>query len=77
MPAHIEFLKRCYNESKFIVSGPRNPRTGGIILANMNSKDELLELLRQDPFFIHDSAEYEVIEFTPTKYDKEFAQFIN
>ena len=77
LPAHIEFLKKCYKESKFIVSGPRHPRTGGVILANTNSQEELWDLLKQDPFYVHKVAEYEIIEFTPTKYDKEFACFVS
>jgi uncharacterized protein YciI len=76
LPAHIEFLEKCYKESKFIVSGPRNPRTGGVIVANVNSEEELWGLLRQDPFYVHEAAEYKMIEFTPTKYDERFACFV-
>jgi uncharacterized protein YciI len=76
LPAHIEFLKKCYKDSKFIVSGPRSPRTGGVILANVNSETELRDLLKQDPFYIHEAAEYEVIAFTPTKYDESFSCFV-
>ena len=31
--AHIEWLKACYAEGIFVASGPKKPRTGGIIIA--------------------------------------------
>jgi len=32
-PAHVEWLKACYAEGVFVASGPKKPRTGGIIIA--------------------------------------------
>lgn len=69
VPSHIEFLDRFYNEEKFIVSGRREPRVGGVILANAGSEEELWGIIKQDPFYIDGAAEYEVIEFVPSKYD--------
>lgn len=77
LPAHIEFLKACYARSEFICSGRRNPRVGGIILANVESEQKVWELIKQDPFFIQSVAEYEVLEFIPTRYDERFACFLN
>ncbi|WP_292307237.1 YciI family protein, partial [Mesorhizobium sp.] len=31
-PAHVEWLKACYAEGIFVASGPKRPRTGGIIV---------------------------------------------
>lgn len=73
---HRKFLERGYQENYFIVSGPRNPRTGGIILSQLKQREKLIEILQQDPFAVHDVADYEIIEFLPVKYHKDFEKFI-
>jgi uncharacterized protein YciI len=76
LPPHVRFLDRCYAESWFIVSGRRSPRTGGIILARAKDEREIWSLIEQDPFYVNGAAEYEVIEFSPTKYDPGFTSYI-
>lgn len=63
---HIAYLKNEYANGSFIASGRKNPRTGGVILSKIQSKNELEMILAKDPFYIADVAEYEIIEFTPT-----------
>lgn len=75
-PAHREFLQKYYRQGKFIVSGPREPRTGGVIIANLASEVEAMKIIVEDPFFIEKVAEYEVIRFNPTWHDPRFAPFI-
>ncbi len=77
VPAHVEFLKACYERSEFIFSGPRIPRVGGVILANLESLEAAWALIKEDPFYIHQIAEFEVIEFKPWMYDSRFESFIN
>ncbi|WP_326943020.1 hypothetical protein [Aneurinibacillus migulanus] len=50
---------------------------GGVILANVNTEEEIQTIIKEDPFFINKIAEYELIEFTPTKYDENFKVFVN
>jgi uncharacterized protein YciI len=76
LPDHIKYLEDQYEKSKFIFSGRRNPRIGGVILVNTDSENELKDILQKDPFYIHKVAEYETIEFTPTKFDPQFKCFI-
>lgn len=64
---HVEFLNRQYEQGNFIASGRKVPRTGGIIIAKMESKELLMDVLRQDPFHKHELANYEVTEFIPSK----------
>ena len=64
---HNAFLDRFYAADKFICSGRKVPRTGGIILINAKNRAELDEIIAQDPFFQNGVAKYEIIEFTPTK----------
>ena len=33
-------------------------------------------ILKRDPFHVHEIADYEIIEFNPTKYHADFAFFI-
>jgi uncharacterized protein YciI len=63
---HLEFLEKCYEKSIFLASGPKVPRTGGIILADHVTKEELEEIIKEDPFYQKQIAEYEITEFTPT-----------
>ena len=67
IPAHIEYLDRYYQLDKFILSGRKRPRTGGVILCQANDKEEVWKIIAEDPFFIEKVADYEVLEFLPTK----------
>jgi uncharacterized protein YciI len=73
---HTEFLNKYYSEKKFIFSGRKNPRTGGVILARNLDKKTLQEIIKQDPFYQNHIADYEITEVIPTKYDEGFARFI-
>ena len=68
--AHREFLDLYYKKGIFITSGPKEPRTGGIIIAKIGSKEELVKIMAEDPFSIHGISEYEYIEFKATKAGK-------
>ena len=35
-----------------------------------------MSIIQQDPFYIHQIAQYELIEFVPSKYAKGFDDFI-
>lgn len=73
---HIQFLDKYYADRKFIFSGRKNPRTGGIILVRNVDRNELMEIIKQDPFFQNEIADYDITEVIPTKFDKDFACFI-
>ncbi len=68
---HIDYLDRQYSEGVFLASGRKVPRTGGVILANVESRDKLDRILAEDPFKQHAVANYDVIEFIPTKTSNE------
>lgn len=76
LAAHVEYLKKQYETGVFIASGRRIPRTGGVILARAGSCNELQEILRLDPFFVHGVAEYEVIEFSPSMAAPELSSLL-
>ncbi|MTI40749.1 YciI family protein [Fulvivirga lutimaris] len=71
LTAHVEFLNEQYELGNFIASGPKVPRTGGIILSNVDSRSELEKIIEKDPFKINGLAGYELIEFIPSKTSDE------
>ncbi|WP_044200813.1 YciI family protein [Flammeovirga sp. OC4] len=64
---HIEYLNEQYNLGYFLASGRKVPRTGGVILSNIESKTELLAILEKDPFHKNELADYDITEFVPSK----------
>lgn len=63
MRSHMTFVNRQYAAGRFIASGRKVPREGGIILATGGTRAEIEELMREDPFCRHGLAEARVIEF--------------
>ncbi|WP_109829574.1 YciI family protein [Reichenbachiella versicolor] len=68
---HVTFLNHQYEQGNFLASGRKVPRTGGIILSNVESSQKIEQIIEQDPFKINDLADYEIIEFVPSKTAKE------
>lgn len=68
---HVLYLKEQYKSGNFLASGRRVPRSGGVILAKMDNKTELEQILNKDPFKQNDLADYEIIEFLPSMTCKE------
>lgn len=66
LQAHRDYLARHYAAGDFIASGPQSPRVGGVILIKAADSVAVNTILSQDPFHIHQIAEYQVVEFTPT-----------
>ncbi len=65
---HREFLDKYYATGNFIASGPQVPRTGGVILVKGLTRQELDDVIQQDPFHREKVASYQIIEFSPTKF---------
>ena len=63
MKAHMRFLREQYAAGRFLVSGRKIPRDGGIIIACGASRDEIERIARTDPFVTHGLADVRVIEF--------------
>ncbi len=73
---HIVFLEAAYAQNAFIVSGQMMPDKGGVILSPLTRRGEFEQILRQDPFIVHDLVSYEVIAFDPSRFHPDFASFI-
>ena len=68
MDPHVKYLEKYYDKGVFVVWGHKEPRTGGIILALADTKEEVEKIITEDPFYIHGLAEIMVTEFLTSKY---------
>ena len=76
-PRHREFLEKGYSEGIVLFSGPRVPRTGGMIAARGKSKEEVQKFFSEDPYQKEKAAEYQFIEFKPVHYQKFMEKWIS
>lgn len=63
VPDHTKYLQKNYELGNFLLSGRRIPRTGGIIIARAEHEEAVRAIIKEDPFYIHGVAEYEIIPF--------------
>lgn len=67
MAGHMAFLETCYQQGVFLASGRKVPRTGGVILANADSREALESILQQDPFCVEDLVDMDITEIQVSK----------
>lgn len=65
LEAHNAYLKDQYARGRFILSGRKEPRTGGVIIARSLGREELESILEEDPFRKSGLVDYEITEFVP------------
>ena len=63
MRAHMAWLREQYEEGRFVVSGRRVPRTGGVILARGDDREDMEAVAASDPFVTGGVATVEVVHF--------------
>lgn len=74
---HRAYLDTLYAADKLICSGRRSTLTGGVLLSNAKTREEIDNIIKNDPYNLKQVAEYEVIEFTPGKHHQKFSEFID
>ncbi len=62
---HRAYLALGYERRLLLCSGPQVPRTGGIVVARAESRDELVEFFAADPYAVRGLADHAFIEFNP------------
>ena len=67
LAVHRQFLDRYYQAGVFLFSGRKEPRTGGIIIAQAAGRDEVERIISEDPFRQAGIADYAITEFIPSK----------
>ncbi|HFC8536657.1 TPA: YciI family protein [Neisseria bacilliformis] len=75
LPEHIAYLERHYRAGTFLMSGRKQPRTGGVILMQADSREQVEQTIAKDPFHRAGLAEYSITEFLPTKTADSLAQY--
>ena len=76
MGDHVLFLNRYYASGNFVVSGRQIPRTGGIIVAVGETRDQIEAIAREDPFVERGLADFRVIEFRASQRADDIEQRI-
>ncbi len=64
LPAHRQFLERHYRSGSFLISGRKDPRTGGVILSQSPSQGTIEEILDEDPFAKNTLTDREIIRIS-------------
>ncbi|MDA0160908.1 YciI family protein [Solirubrobacter ginsenosidimutans] len=70
MRKHMAWLNEQYAAGRFIVSGRRIPRTGGVILARGDDLEEIEALAASDPFVSGGVATVEIVQFRASQTAK-------
>lgn len=63
MRDHMAWLNAQYDAGRFVMSGRKVPRDGGVILAVGDDRDAVEAIVRQDPFVARGLADYRLIQF--------------
>ncbi|THD76886.1 hypothetical protein E7681_03330 [Thalassobius vesicularis] len=63
---HMAFVRNAYAEGRFIASGAKVPRTGGVIVMTAPSLEDAQAYLAADPFVTENVASYSYTQFMPS-----------
>ncbi len=63
MAPHMDFVRDCYAMGAFIMSGPKEPRSGGIVIAQAASQPEIEALVARDPFVLAGVVSVAITQF--------------
>lgn len=67
IPQHRAFLQQGYDAGLFLCSGPKDPPTGGFLVARARSRAELEAFFENEPFHLAHLARFTFSEFQPVK----------
>lgn len=73
---HREFLQGGYERGWLLMSGPRSPKAGGIVVARAPSQADLVNFFKDDPYKLLDLADHEFLEFDPVNFQPWLADWI-
>lgn len=60
---HLDFLNKLANEKKVIFAGRILDNSGGIAIFDLNDKKEVEDILKNEPYFLNQVANYNITEF--------------
>lgn len=67
VPQHRAYLQTGYDHGMFLMSGPREDKSGGIVIARAPDLETLQAFFAQDPYSINGLAQYRISAFTAAK----------
>jgi uncharacterized protein YciI len=70
MQGHKDWIQRWFDAGCFLLTGSLNPQTGGVILVDRISREELDQLVMQDPFVEQGIVTPEIVELVPSRVDE-------
>ena len=65
VPDHVEWMTGHAASGRILAAGRQSPPVGGVILMRGESREEILEILANDPFTTRGLGRYTVVEFAP------------
>lgn len=77
LPAHRAFLQTGYASGILLMSGPKEPRTGGYAIARSDSQEELEVFFKDDPYHIKQVATHTFVEFKPVLFQPWMDDWVN
>jgi len=73
---HRNYLKQGYEKGFLLLSGPKIPRNGGIVIAKFESLEAITEFFKNDPYQSKNLAEYKITEFMPKNFQENLKNWI-
>lgn len=73
---HKAYLERQYQSNTLLFGGRKVPRTGGILLSQHATEQELRQVLDADPFIQSGAVSYSITEFIPVMASKDYTQIL-
>lgn len=77
MKAHMRWLNAQYAAGRFLVSGRKVPRDGGVIIATGSDRAAIEAIAAEDPFVRQGLATVRVVEFRASQKTQEIERWAN
>ncbi len=77
LPQHRAHLDDGYKADMILMSGPLNPKTGGVVICRADDIDKVKAFFSLDPYYLNNYAEYSFVEFEPVKFHRIVEKWVN
>ena len=72
---HRAYLQTGYQRGLLLISGPQEPRVGGILVMKADSRETIQQFCDSDPYARGRVAEYRIIEYLPKSHIPELSHW--
>ncbi len=77
LPHHRAFLKTGYERGLLLLSGPKEPRVGGLAISRAESLKEMEDFFLNDPYHLKKVATHKITEFNPVLHQLWLEDWVN